>query len=1021
MRALIDAEDPSRHGGKAVALAVLARAGLPVPPGIVLDVEEVAAVGEGRASGLVEGIAAWARARAPHGVVVRSSAPAEDGAHASFAGLFASRFAAPTVEAVGRAVAEVRASATGPAVTGYAAARGLPPPTGMAVLVQPAIRPWSAGVLFTRWGEDWRIEATLGLAVLLVNGEVRPDVHTGRGERIAEKYVVALPAAPEEAGLPPGEWISWPAGGRSKLVFSGDHLVYARPSTTTGRAPALDLAGVTAVRDLGRRATEILERDALDIEWARDHHAHLWLLQARPATTPALPGEASPSDDPAPSGEAVPFGGRVLAGEAASPGVAAGVAAVILDAAGAGGMPDGGVLVCGPARPELVPALVKAAAIACADSGLLCHTAIVARELGKPCVTGLLTAPEVVRDGDLVTVDGDRGLLLLDPDELPAEPPAPRPPPTPRGLRVVSRLPATPEPCVLAVDHHTRPLLTDPGALARHGVLGVLLPEGEPTEEAVQVSPPGAPARHGVPGVLVPEGESAEEAAQVSALADGGLVRWFSAPQPLPHELWAGDPTTHVTHRRLAPSASPAPCRTPPDRPPSPPGTAVSAPVTVFADAYLTGRFDASPLRRVIERVAGLPTVTAVDVWADVAPKSLGVPTGVAVTTSADDPMVYPTAVTDIACGFAVIATGVDPSGWSRERAGHVFAGIRAAIAVTSPGRIAPDVDIDAVLEGGLTALPGPAGYDPGPGAEQPAGLRGDASLFDAGLRRLLADHAGSVSGHFVALYTAQPLTPSADMPDMLNMANMADMCGVVDGELVIVVHTGAPAIRAWAYENLFGPMARRCLDLRLVEPSLVGEHQLFGLPASDPLSQAFLRFADTAVLYGYATRHLCAEAILTALERHHPRRVAAPRLLRHTGHGWYEHGPGRLRSGRGIQPLTGPDGEARPTLVIGADRTHSYLVAPGPHGDLTGNLVGHGIPMWAHDRPVAAPPGLPDPSWLPANTPLDHRLWRDGVANLELTVASLASTGVARPVVRLLPWANYKETRVDAVTRPRA
>ncbi|GII66208.1 hypothetical protein Skr01_62930 [Sphaerisporangium krabiense] len=552
MRALIEAGDPSRHGGKAVALAVLARAGLPVPPGIVLDVEEVTAVAEGRAAALVGEIAAWARARAPHGVVVRSSAPAEDGEHASFAGLFASRFAAPAVAALGRAVAEVRASASGPAVTAYAAARGLPPPTGTAVLVQPAIRPWSAGVLFTRWGEDWRIEATLGLAVLLVNGEVRPDVHTGRGERIAEKYVVALPAAPEEAGLPPGEWISWPAGGRSKLVFSDDHLVYARPSTATGRAPALDPPGVTAVRELGREAAHVLRHDALDVEWARDHHGRLWLLQARPATAPSAPTPESPPGspplphDPPPSGDPALAGepssrGRVLAGEAASPGAASGAAAVILDAGDAGRMPDGGVLVCGPARPELVPALVKAAAIACADSGLLCHTAIVARELGKPCVTGLLTAPEVVRDGDLVTVDGDRGLLLLDPGGLPPEAPAHRPPPTSRGPRVVSRPPAVPEPCVLAVDHRTRPLLADPGALTRQGVLGVLLPHGEPTEETAQVSP----------------------------LAGGGLVRWLSAPRPLPHELWAGDPTTHVTRQRLILS----PSSTPPPGPPSPPGS----------------------------------------------------------------------------------------------------------------------------------------------------------------------------------------------------------------------------------------------------------------------------------------------------------------------------------------------------------------------------------------------------------------------------------------------------------------
>lgn len=429
-----------------------------------------------------------------------------------------------------------------------------------------------------------------------------------------------------------------------------------------------------------------------------------------------------------------------------------------------------------------------------------------------------------------------------------------------------------------------------------------------------------------------------------------------------------------------------------------------AAPVVVHADVCLTGHYNASPLRHVINHVATLPTVTQVDVWADIAPKTLGVPTGVAITTSAVDghePMVYPTAVTDIACGFAVIATGIDPTGWSRTQAERVFTDICAAIGVTSPDRIAPVVDTEAVLTAGLAALPDPVGYNSGHGAEQPD-LTGDPSLFDLDMRRLLAEHAGSVTGHFVAFYTAQRLTPMAD---------------VNDEELVLVVHTGAPAIRAWAYEHVFAPMARRCLELRLIDPRLVGRHHLFGLPASEALSRTFLRFADTAVLYGYATRHLCAETILDTLARHRPRRIASPRLLRHTGHGWYSHRPSWLRSGRGIQPMIGPEGDARLSLVVGADRTHSYLVLPGPASHTTGGLVGHGIPMWDHQHP---PTNQSDPAHLFANTPLDFQLWRNGVTNLALTMASLATTGLALPAVRLLPWANYKELYVDAVTRPR-
>jgi pyruvate,water dikinase len=55
----------------------------------------------------------------------------------------------------------------------------------------------------------------------------------------------------------------------------------------------------------------------------------------------------------------------------------------------------------------------KAAAIVTDDGGITCHAAIVARELGKPCVIGTKIATQVFRDGDIVEVDADHGVVKL--------------------------------------------------------------------------------------------------------------------------------------------------------------------------------------------------------------------------------------------------------------------------------------------------------------------------------------------------------------------------------------------------------------------------------------------------------------------------------------------------------------------------------------------------------------------------------------------------------------------------------
>ena len=72
---------------------------------------------------------------------------------------------------------------------------------------------------------------------------------------------------------------------------------------------------------------------------------------------------------------------------------------------------EGDILVTGMTSPDFVPFMKKAAAIVTDIGGITCHAAIIARELGKPCVIGTKIATKVLKDGDLVEVDADKGIV----------------------------------------------------------------------------------------------------------------------------------------------------------------------------------------------------------------------------------------------------------------------------------------------------------------------------------------------------------------------------------------------------------------------------------------------------------------------------------------------------------------------------------------------------------------------------------------------------------------------------------
>ena len=71
----------------------------------------------------------------------------------------------------------------------------------------------------------------------------------------------------------------------------------------------------------------------------------------------------------------------------------------------------GDVLVTRMTRPEFLPLVKKTSAIITDGGGVLCHAAIIARELKIPCIVGTKIATQILKDGDLVEVDANRGVI----------------------------------------------------------------------------------------------------------------------------------------------------------------------------------------------------------------------------------------------------------------------------------------------------------------------------------------------------------------------------------------------------------------------------------------------------------------------------------------------------------------------------------------------------------------------------------------------------------------------------------
>lgn len=102
-----------------------------------------------------------------------------------------------------------------------------------------------------------------------------------------------------------------------------------------------------------------------------------------------------------------------IQGASAYSGKVTGIARLIRNAHQAQTFHTGDILVTNNTTPEFVPLMKRAGAVVTDQGGITCHAAIISRELGIPCIIGTKIATKVLKDGDMVEVDAERGIVRI--------------------------------------------------------------------------------------------------------------------------------------------------------------------------------------------------------------------------------------------------------------------------------------------------------------------------------------------------------------------------------------------------------------------------------------------------------------------------------------------------------------------------------------------------------------------------------------------------------------------------------
>ena len=260
----------------------------------------------------------------------------------------------------------------------------------IAVVVQEMVNAEKAGVMFTvhpSTGEEQiLLEAAWGLGEAVVSGTVTPDTYwvdkkTGKvfNCNISEKNTMFT--KDPEAGKT--VQLDVPEDLKNKRVLSDEEIA--------------------ALTKLGERIQKHYNFPQ-DTEWAMEN-GKVFMLQSRPITTLGMNNGTEAEGG---AGEERTI---ITKGLGASPGMASGTVKIVKDTDELDKVGDGDILVTVMTTPDMVPAMKRANGIITDEGGVTCHAAIVSRELGISCVVGTGDATKILKENEMVTLDGNKGIV----------------------------------------------------------------------------------------------------------------------------------------------------------------------------------------------------------------------------------------------------------------------------------------------------------------------------------------------------------------------------------------------------------------------------------------------------------------------------------------------------------------------------------------------------------------------------------------------------------------------------------
>jgi len=324
-------------------------------------------------------------------VAVRSSATAEDLPDASFAGQQETYLNVKGEVNVVNRVRDCWASLFTPRAIFYREKNKFDHfQVGIAVPVQKMIQAEVSGVMFTinpvtNDKTTAVIEAVWGLGETIVQGQITPDSYlVDKTTRKIRKRLV--------------EKQDW------QLTKVGKKTIKAAVPKNLQKLQKLNSLQIVELAEIGERIQKHYFFPQ-DIEWVLEKNK-LYIVQTRPITTIKEEKKLTKKQ----KGEkAKEEGNLILQGDPASPGIASGKVRIILGAKDVSKVKKGEILVTTMTSPDFVPAMQKVEGIITDKGGQTSHAAIVSRELATPCIVGARKATKLLKNNQIITVDGSTG------------------------------------------------------------------------------------------------------------------------------------------------------------------------------------------------------------------------------------------------------------------------------------------------------------------------------------------------------------------------------------------------------------------------------------------------------------------------------------------------------------------------------------------------------------------------------------------------------------------------------------